>query len=207
MKKIIILFALTGLLYGNNCMSQSKYPLIEDVKIEILKYGLIDNNAFGDDTMICSEKINGVDEKRYKVFFAAKFFDFSERKSFDFNDISLVDVDRKIRYRPKEGGIYKSFWSASWYSSKIKLKEFKSQDNFINNSLDGIKNFDFYVYHSFGGRINKKKPKYRYRLETANFRRKKGLKLIFIFPALKEKKSPTNFEIYWKKKLVGQFKM
>ncbi|MDP2541046.1 hypothetical protein CSC81_14880 [Tenacibaculum discolor] len=200
MKKEVIILILISLLTISNNYSQHKYPLIKKPIVELLKYGIVDNNAFGDDKMVCSKYINSTDEERYKVFFVAKFKNFLQRKTFDFNDISLVDTDRKIRYRPKNAGIYNKDWS----TSEIKLSEYEWKDTFLENSLEGIENFDFFIYHFYGKR---KKPKYRYRLKPANFKRKKGVRLFFSFPALKQTETPTNFKIYWKKELIGKFRL
>jgi hypothetical protein len=189
---------LINLLLINFSFSQHKYPLIKDVNIELIKYGV--NNRTTD----CSKNISSPEEKKYEVYFEAKFRDFSTKKTIDFNNISLVDTDNKIRYRPL-GVSYRQYDS---YASTANLKEYKYEDTFTKNSLEGIENYDFFLYDRNIITLKKrKKPKYRYRIKPNNFKIKKGLKLNFRFPAFKTRKDSGNFKIYWKKELIGIFKI
>jgi hypothetical protein len=186
---------------------QQETPLIEDVKIELLKYA-VDENRFGGATMDCSKNQNDEEEERYRVYFAATFSDFSTKKIIDFNNISLVDVDNKVRYRPIDVSKYISMSYNEWYSTSIKLEDYKYEDTFLKYSQKGIEDYDFYVYPTNKARIkNKKKPKYRYRIERESFKKKNGIKLSLSFPAFKTRKDSGNFKIYWKDKLIGEFKI
>ena len=200
MKKIFSLLII-NLLIINTSFSQHKHPLIKDVKIKLLKYN-VNENMFGGAKMDCSKNIEDDEEERYKVYFIAKFYDFSSKKTIDFNNISLVDVDNKIRYRPI--GVS----SRDWYANSIKLEEYEYEDTFKKYSLDGIEDFDFFVYPTTKASFkNRKKPKYRYRIEPEHFKRKKGLRLYISFPAFKSREDSGNFKIYWKKEVIGEFKI
>ena len=76
---------LINLLLINFSFSQHKYPLIKDVNIELIKYGV--NNRTTD----CSKNISSPEEKKYEVYFEAKFRDFSTKKTIDFNNISIIE--------------------------------------------------------------------------------------------------------------------
>ena len=202
MKYLFYLLSI-NLLFINICFSQHKHPLIEDVKIEFIEYG-VNQNIFGGAKLDCSKNINDPEEERYKVYFAARFHDFSSKKTIDFNNISLVDVDNKVRYRP----IGVSIYHGEWYANSIKLEDYKDEDAFLKYSQEGIENFDFFVYPTTKASFkNRKKPKFRYRMEPEHFKSKRGLKLYLSFPTFKTKKESGHFKVYWKQKLIGEFKI
>ncbi len=199
--KYLFSFLTINLLILNIGFSQHKHPLINNVKIELLKYG-VNENMFGGAKLECLKNNDAQEEERYKVYFVAKFHDFSSKKTIDFNNIVLVDVDNKIRYRPI--GVS----SGDWYANSIKLEEYEYEDAFAKYSLEGIEDFDFFVFPTTKASFkNRKKPKYRYRMEPEHFKAKKGLRLYLSFPAFKTRKDSGNFRIYWKKELIGEFKI
>ncbi len=91
-----------------------------------------------------------------------------------------------------------------WYAGHKELNE--EDDSFTEYSQEGIENFDFYTYrrNMIGG---KEENKYRYRLESESFKSKKGLDFTFNFPVFKSRNESGSFKIYWKDKLIGQFKI
>ena len=189
------------LILGSPIYSQNKYPVLEDVDIELLSYG-IHPNIFGGAVLYCSKTMDDPEEKRIRVIFVAKFFDFSTDKIIDFNNISLVDTDNKIRYRPDAVELGNS------YIINKPINEYFNEDTFTKHSQDGIENFDFYIYPTTAvSTKNKSKPKYRYRMMPGCFKKKKGVELFFSFPAFKTRKDSGNFKIYWKQKMIGEFKI
>ena len=165
-----------------------------------------DPNIFGGAKFECSKNIDDDDETRFLVFFTAKFKDFSSQKTIDFNNISLVDVDNKIRYRPAYVSLIRFYYGdKEWYADSKELVE-NEEDSFTEYSQDGIENFDFY---SFPRNIvgSKKEKKWRYRLVSENFKSKSGLNFTFQFPVFKERKETGNFKIYWKDKVIGEIKI
>ncbi len=190
-----------SLLFESSMFCQNKYPIIEDVDIELISYG-VHPNMFGGAYLYCSKNINDEEEKRFKVIFVAKFFDFSTDKIIDFNNISLVDTDNKIRYRPD--GVEQG----NSYVIDKPLDEYVNEDTFTKYSQDGLENFDFYVYPTTAvATKNKRKPKYRYRMMPGCFKKKKGVELFISFPAFKTRQDSGNFKIYWKQKMIGEFSL
>ena len=186
---------------------QQDPELIEDVNIELLKYA-VNENLFGGATIDCSTNPNDPEEKRFRVYFAATFGDFSTKKTMDFNNISLVDTNTKMRYRPSDVYKYISMSYNEWFSKSIPLEEYKNEDTFLKYSQEGITDYDFYVYPKTLGSIkNKNKSKFRYRIEPDSFKKKSGMKFAFSFPAFKSRKDTGNFKIYWKDKMIGEFKI
>ncbi|WP_338378961.1 hypothetical protein [uncultured Flavobacterium sp.] len=203
--KNLIAFLTINLLCINFCYSQYKFPLIEDVKIDLKDYG-VNPNIFGGAKFECSKNVDDADETRFLVYFSAKFKDFSSKKTIDFNNISLVDVDNKIRYRPAYVSLKRVYYGdKEWYADSKELVE-NEEDSFTEYSQDGIENYDFYSYfrNIVGG---KKDKKLRYRLVPENFKSKGGLNFTFQFPVFKERKESGNFKIYWKDKEIGEFKI
>ncbi|HEU0137945.1 MAG TPA: hypothetical protein VFQ50_11695, partial [Flavobacterium sp.] len=177
MKKILFLSTLYLLLI-NSSFSQYKHPLIENVEIELESYG-VKKNVLDGAKLECSKDLTSLNEIRHRVYFSAKFFDFSTKKTLDFNNISLVDVDNKIRYRPD--GVIQYGFSNSWFADKVVLIE--SEDSFNKYSQEGIENFDFYSkVDAINFQTNKKN---KYRLKPEAFKRKANLKLTFSFPVFK----------------------
>ncbi|WP_339887017.1 hypothetical protein [uncultured Flavobacterium sp.] len=204
MKNLISLLAI-NLLFINFCFSQYKFPLIEDVEMDLKSYG-VNPNIFGGAKFKCSKNIDDPDETRFLVFFTAKFKDFSTKKTLDFNNISLVDVESKVRYRPIGVSLYRFYYGdKEWYADHMELDE-NENDSFTEYSQDGIENFDFYTFmRNILG--SKKEKKYRYRLVPENFKSKSGLKFTYQFPVFKNRNDSGNFKIYWKDKLIGEFKI
>ncbi len=195
MRRITTLLILTILNFG---YAQHKHPLIENVTIELKSYGLSTVNYQ------CSKNSDEPDEKRYRVYFVAKFKDFSERKTIDFNNISLVDVDNKVRYR----AIGASFPIKDWSTSSFDITEYEYEDTFLKYSQEGIEDFDHYKYEvSVVSTKKKHKPKIRLRIKPEHFKKKRGLNFRVSFPAAKTKKPSGKYKIYWKDKIIGQFKL
>lgn len=201
MKKHFIFF-ITNLLLVNLCQSQSKFPMVENVTIELKSYG-VNPNLFGGARFECSKNINEPDETKFLVYFSAIFKDFSNRKTLNFDDISIVDVENKVRYRPVSVSTFG--FTHFYYDSSIELNE-NIEDAFTKYSQDGIENFDFYVHPRNKIGIKNEK-KYRYRIGYDTFKSKSGMKFIFNFPIFKRRNESGNFKIYWKKNLIGEFKI
>ena len=192
------LFLLTLYLSLTNfSFSQYKHPLIENVQIELEHHG-VKKNVLDGAKLKCSNTPAGPDETRFRIYFSAKFYDFSTKKTLDFNNISVVDVDNKTRYRPD--GVVQYGFSNGWFAEKIELTE--SEDPFIRYSQTGIENFDFYSKAN-ATNVN---GKIRYRLKPEAFK-SRNLKLTFSFPIFKTQEDSGNFEIYWKDKVIGEFKI
>jgi hypothetical protein len=183
----------------NLSFSQYKHPLIENVEIELEQHG-VKKNFLDGAKLKCSKTLTGPDETRFRVYFSAKFYDFSTKKTLEFNNITVVDVDNKIRYRPDGVIQYGYGFSNGWFAAKIELIE--NEDPFIKYSQNGIENFDFYS-ETLVDNLNEK---YRYRLKPEAFK-SNNLKLTFSFPIFKTQKDSGNFKIYWKDKVIGEFKI
>lgn len=181
----------------NLSFSQYKYPLIENVEIELESHG-VKKNVLDGAKLKCSKTLTGPDETRFRVYFSAKFYDFSTKKTLDFNNISVVDVENKIRYRPD--WVIQYGFSNGWFADKIELIE--NEDPFIRYSQNRIENFDFYS-KEFVANLDEK---CRYRLKPEAFK-SNNLKLTFSFPIFKTQKDSGNFKIYWKDKIIGEFKI
>lgn len=203
--KILFYFLTINLLLVNSCFSQYKHPLIEDVEIKLKSYG-VEPNMFGGAKFECSKNINDPDETKFLVYFSAIFEDFSSKKTIDFNNISIVDVENKVRYRPTGVSLYRFYYGdKEWYASHEELVE-NEEDSFTKYSQEGIENYDFYSYPR--NKIGvKKEKKYRYRLVPESFKSKKGLNFTFHFPVFKTRKDSGHFKIYWKDKVIGEFKI
>ena len=204
MKNLFYFFTI-NLLLINSCFSQHKHPLIEDVEIKLKSYG-VEPNMFGGAKFECSKNINDSDETKFLVYFSAIFKDFSSKKTIDFNNISIVDVENKVRYRPIGVSLYRFYYGdKEWYADLKELNE-NEEDSFIKYSQDGIENYDFYSY--LRNKIGiKKEKKIRYRLVPESFKSKRGLHFTFHFPAFKTRKDSGHFKIYWKSKVIGEFKI
>lgn len=204
MKNLIYLLTINLLIF-NSCFSQLKHPFIEDVEIELKNYG-VEPNMFGGAKFQCSKNRNDQDETRFLVFFYAKFKDFSNKQTIDFNNISVVDVENNIRYRPIGVSLYRFYYGDNEWYANLKIFNENEEDPFTKYSQDGIENFDFYSYPTNMLGI-KKENKYRYRLVPESFKSKKGLNFTFHFPIFKSRKESGHFKIYWKDKVIGEFKI
>ncbi len=182
------------LLLGFNVQSQ-KDPLMEDMRIEIINTEVKNKWEFGKDT-------NNLEE-RYLVGFTAKVYDCSTRQMIDFNNLSLVDKNNKTRYLAFQIG----FPNVSYTVNQTRMEDFKGEDNFLKYSQNGIENFKQYrtYYYSDRGKNN---SEHRFDIDSFSPAKKKGFrKFYFLFPALKSKKDSGEYLIYWKDKLIGEFKI
>ncbi len=173
-------------------LNAQEYKPLDKVKIEILRANRSNKWDFGKDET--SKDI------RYNIYFWCKVYGFSENHLVDMNEFSLVDKNRKIRFRPNQ--VF--FNEVAWEADRIKIDEFEIEDNFLRYSLDGFENYDHYF--RFYGRGDYPKFQHRFSPEKFKKRRKNFWKWGFTYPALKDKKESGEFLLYWRNLIVGEIK-
>ncbi|RMB63392.1 hypothetical protein EAX61_03090 [Dokdonia sinensis] len=194
---------ITALLFGTASLFAQLDIEDEDLKIEILRVKKMSKTVSWDHSMSTVGKNN--DRIQVKVALA---FENKKGENIDFNKISLIDPEHRLRYRILDMTLKNSFGGASPADklakrSNIKMPSFwvsydeKIPDTFPEYSLEGFQNVEFVIKTSTGK--NNKSVLY---LAPVS---RKGLKKANLYFGVSKTNKPTLYKLYYEKEEIGSF--
>lgn len=135
----------------------------------------------------------------YDIFFNVEIDGFDIDNPIDFNNFSLVENDLKLRQRPFHAG-FDNF--SSWAVTKINLKDFKSEDNFIKYSQEGITNYDHFYVVDYPLKKSESFQQ-RFCLLSIPPKKNKDKEFDLVFPV--KSKNKGDFSLFYKDTLIKKF--
>ena len=188
MKKIIVINLL--LLFQNFYGQNENFDKKElNVSVKSIHYNF--NKVGGQ-----KDKYGFDDEKLdilYDIFIYINIDGFDIEHPIDFNNFSLVEIENKLRQRPFLIGF------RYFELTKVDLKDFRGEDNFLKYSQEGITNYDHY-YREFYTPNPRQQRFYPLKIPL---KKNKSKEFVFRFPV--KSKDQGEFSLFYKNNLVKTF--